>query len=74
MALAISLVCGVEQFPIKASPVRFSHSPTSSFQFLYSPYPSPGALQSPSKYVTGCSLIGCSLGAHWVLIAGRGNQ
>jgi hypothetical protein len=29
--------------------------PTSSFQFLYSPYPSPGA-QSPSKCFTGCSL------------------
>jgi hypothetical protein len=39
----------------KINPVRFSHSPTSSFQFLYSPYPSPGA-QSLSKYFTGCSL------------------
>jgi hypothetical protein len=53
------LVCGLamewSSSLLKISLMRFSHSPTSPFPFLYSPYPSPGA-QSPSKCFTGCSL------------------
>jgi hypothetical protein len=55
LALPLFFVCGLtmgwSSSLSKMSRVRFSHSPTSSFQFLYSPYPSPGA-QSPSKCFT----------------------
>jgi hypothetical protein len=47
---------GVEQFPIENQPDAILAFNYNSFQFLYSPYPSPGA-QSPSKCFTRCSLL-----------------
>jgi hypothetical protein len=53
--LVCELAMGWSSSLSKISLVRLSHSLISSFQFLYSPYPSPGAM-SPSKCFTGCSL------------------